>query len=249
MGDEAPVFAFLQSTQPEVDAVVLSALARPHGLGATAHASLGLEGVPARIGRLAEGLIYGVACDEQAVRLPLLGGALSVSLRSGKRCILLTPCDPGMFLRKSRLARVELDRWVKGGELALFQFPRDAMKHLFRTGAERLLAELEHNIPPREVFLVIDEANALFMLSDPRAAGEAAQRYSDWASSRAHTILAAFACETDAPREYVTLADLAENFAGFALARPAHQGALLELRHWFTAEGASSRESFELRLR
>ena len=247
MGDEAPVFAFLQSTQPEVEAVVRSVLTGSRALGETAHASLGPECLPPRIARLAEGLIYGVACGEQAVRLPLLAAALVASLRSGKRCALLTPCDPGMFLRKARLARLGLEGWMKGGELAIFQFARDAAKHLFRAGTERLLAELEHNIPSRDAFLVIDQADALFMLSDPRAAAEAAQRYAEWASSRGHAVLAAFAPAANAPRDYVTLRRIADNFGGFALARTSHGASVFEIRHWFAAEGASSCEAFELR--
>src|SRR5207237_7584213 len=41
---------------------------------------------------------------------------------------------------------------------------------------------------------------------------------------------------------------IAENFAGFALAKALAGGTLLEVRHWFGPEGPGSRESFELRL-
>src|SRR6185503_10545288 len=74
--------------------------------------NLGLESLPERIVRLAPGMIYAVACDQQAVRLPLVAGALSASLRDGKRCALVTGLDPRMFLRKARLAGYQLDPHV-----------------------------------------------------------------------------------------------------------------------------------------
>jgi hypothetical protein len=247
MGHEAPAFALLQSTESQVDAVVRSALTPPCVLVRPAHASLGLEGLPSRIARLADGLIYGLACDQQAVRLPLLAGALAASLQSGKLCTLLTPSDPAMLLRKARLAGFSLQPFLKDGGLSIYQVAAEAAKHLFRCGAEGFLSQLEPQLQPRDAFIVIDQADALFMLSDPRAAADAAQRYLDWVAARNHSVLALFAPAAHAPRDYLTLRGVAENFGGFALARPSDHGAVLEIRHWFGAEGASSRESFELR--
>jgi hypothetical protein len=238
MGHEAPAFAFR-----EVDAVVRSALPP----GGTAHANLGLADLPSRLGRLAEGMIYGLACDQQAVRLPILAGALAASLQSGKQCALFTPSDPKILLRKARLAGFALEPWLKEDRLAVFQTPGEAASHLFRAGVERFLAQLEKSFPQREAFLVFDQADSLFLLSDPRAGAEAAQRYVDWIGSRRHTLLALFTPAAHAAREFLTLRLVAENFGGFALARPSDGGPLLEIRHWFGAEGASPRESFVLR--
>jgi cellulose biosynthesis protein BcsE len=244
MGHEAPAFALLQSTENQVDAAVRSP---PCVLVKPAHASLGLECLPSRIARLADGLIYGVACDQQAVRLPLLAGALAASLQSGKQCALLTPSDPAMLVRKARLAGFPLEQFLKDGGLSIYQVAAEAAKHLFRCGAEGFLSQLEPQLQPRDAFVVLDQADALFMLSDPKAGAEAAGRYLGWITARNHTMLALFAPAAHAPRDYLTLRGIAENFGGFALARPTDRGAVLEIRHWFGAEGASSRESFELR--
>lgn len=247
MGHEAPSFALLQSTENQVDAAVRSVLTPPCVLVKPAHASLGLECLPSRIARLADGLIYGVACDQQAVRLPLLAGALAASLQSGKQCALLTPSDPAMLVRKARLAGFPLEQFLKDGGLSIYQVAAEAAKHLFRCGAEGFLSQLEPQLPPRDAFVVLDQADALFMLSDPKAGAEAAGRYFGWVTARNHTVLALFAPAAHAPRDYLTLRGIAENFGGFALARPTDRGAVLEIRHWFGAEGASSREMFELR--
>jgi hypothetical protein len=218
------------------------------GSGGADHATLGLIGLPGRIARLASGLLYGVACDQQGVRLPLCACALVESLRLGRRCVLLTPTDPAILVRKARLAGFPLQSWVRNRELAIFQVASDVAKQLFREGPERLLAELDRAVESRGVFVVMDQADALFNLSDPAAGMDAAQRFIAWAAAREHTVLALFSTSSDEPRDFLVLHEVAENFGGFALARSTVGGSMLELRHWFTAEGASARDSFELRL-
>jgi len=211
--------------------------------------SVGVDNLPDRVAQLAGGMIYSVACDQQAVRLPLLAGALSATLKLGTSCVLLTPSDGGMFLRKARLAGFSLDAALRSGQLALFQIPPDVGKAVFRMGVETFVQQLQFSIPSRDAFVAIDCADPLFMLSDPRASEEAAQQYVHWASSHQHTVLATFAPAAVAPRDYLTLRHLAENLAGFAVARPTEGGAILEIRHWFGAQGANPRESFMLRPR
>jgi hypothetical protein len=247
MGHETPAFALPLAEAP-VEAVVRSILAGTRPVGKTAQARLGLGELPSRIDRLDPGMLYGLACDQQAVRLPIIAGSLAASLRSGKQCVLLTPADPRILLRKLRLSGFSLHAQLKARQLAIYQVTRDAAKHLFRLGAGGLLAQLEEHIAQREAFIVLDEADALFMTSDPLAGAEAAQLYVEWSAAAEHTLLALFTPAAHAPRDYLTLRRIAENFGGFGLAKPAEGGAVLEIRHWFSAEGPSARESFELRL-
>jgi hypothetical protein len=249
MGHEAPAFALLPGAEAQVDAIVRSVVSGLRPAGTAAQARLGLGELPGRVDRLAAGMIYGVVCEEQAVRLPLLAGALAASLRSGKQCVLVTPSEPGILLRKLSLSGFALHAALKAGQLAVFQVTRDAAKHLFRVGAGELLEQLERNIAPREVLLVLDEADALFMACDPLAGAEASKLYLEWTAKRNHTMLAMFSPAADSPRDYVVLRRIAEDFGGFALATPAEGGAVFEIQHWFGPEGASSRESFELPLR
>jgi len=248
MGHEAPAFALLPGAEEQVDAIVRSVLAGQRPSGMPAQARLGLGELPGRVDQLAAGMVYGVVCNQQAVRLPLLASALAASLRSGMQCVLLTPSEPRVLLRKLSLSGFALHATLRAGQLAVFQVARDAAKHLFRLGAEELLAQLEQNIAPRGVLLVLDEADALFMACDPLAGAEAARLYLEWTAKRNHTMLAMFSPAADAPRDYVVLRHIAENFAGFALAAPADDGAVFEIQHWFGPQGASWRESFELPL-
>ena len=189
-----------------------------------------------------------MACAEQAIRVPLVAGALAATLRTGKACALVTPAAPSILLRKARLAGFALNSPLKSGQLSICQVTAEAPKHLFRLGVQTLIAQLERHMAAREALVVIDEADALFLIADPRAAADAAARYTEWATAREHTVLALFAPAPEAAREYLTLRRLGENFAGFGLARAAARGALFEVRHWFGADGASAREAFELRL-
>src|SRR3982750_3156858 len=175
MGYEAPAFALLTPREDAVDAVVRNLLTA-HPVGAPAQARLGLAELPARIDRLAPGMVYGVACAGQAIPGPLVAGALAASLRSGKPCALLTPATPAILLRKAALAGFSLHSPLRAGELSIFQVTRDVPKHLFRLGAGSLIDELERNIPARDALVVIDEADAVFLVCDPGAASEAAQR-------------------------------------------------------------------------
>jgi hypothetical protein len=247
MGQEAPAFALLPGAEEQVDAVVRSVLAGQRPSGMAAQGRLGLGGLPARIDRLAPGMIYGLVCDQQAVRLPLLAGALAVSLRLGKQCVLVTPSEPGVLLRKLNLAGFTLLGPLKTGQLTVFQITADAAKHLFRVGAQGLLTQLQQNIAARDALLVLDQADALFMVSDPLASAEASRLYLEWTARRDHTVIALFSPATDALRDHLVLRRIAENFAGFAQATPAEGGMVLEIQHWFGPDGANSRESFELR--
>ena len=214
-----------------------------------ADSSLGVDNLPDRVAALAGGMIYSVACDQQAVRLPLIAGALAATIKLGTACVLLTPSDGGMFLRKARLAGFSLDGAVRSGALALFQTPPDVGKAIFRMDVDMFVRQLQFSIPSRGAFVAIDCADSLFMLSDPGASEEAAQQYLHWTNLHQHTLLATFAPAAAAPRDYLTLRHIAENFAGFAVARPTDGGAVLEIRHWFGAHGANPRESFMLRSR
>lgn len=216
--------------------------------GRPAHAALGPIGLPDRISKLAGGMLYGLVCDQQGVRLPLCASALVESLRLGRRCVLLTPTDPAILVRKARLAGFNLKPWIRSQELAIFQVAADVAKQLFREGPERLLAELDRSVEPRGLFVVMDQADALFNTSDSAAGVDAAQRYTAWAAAREHTVLALFGTSADEPRDLLVLHEVAENFGGFALVRATDGGLVLELRHWFSAEGASARDRFELRL-
>jgi hypothetical protein len=247
MGHEAPAFALLQSAEAS-DAVVRTLLSGSPAVGKPGQPRLGLGELPERIDRLAAGMVYGLACDQQAVRLPLIANAILASARTGKRCALLATSDPAVLLRKFRLAGFALEATLKHGELDVFEVSRDAAKQLFRLGPDALLAQLDRNIPARDVLVVFDEADALFQVADSSAAMEATQRYLRWAAARQHTLLAMFAPAPLAPRDYLNVRRIAESFGGFGLAKPASGGAVLEVRHWFGPEGASARECYELRL-
>ena len=237
----------MERAKPQIAAAIRAAVsadapARP------AAASLGLDHLPARIARLSRGMIYSLACDQQAVRLPLAARALAASLRTGQPCVLVTAGDPAMFLRKARLAGIDLGAHARGGGLAVFQLAADADKQTFREGPQAFLRELELNVPGPGAFVVLDEADAVFALADPRSSTEAAKAYVQWTTAHDHTLLALFAPSAMAPREYLALRRAAENFAGFAVARAGYGGGTLDVRHWFTPEGASPREIFALRL-
>jgi GIL domain-containing protein len=238
---------FVERAKGEVTAAIRAAVAADVPAGPAA-ACLGLDHVPARIGRLSSGMVYSLACDHQAVRLPLAAGALAASLRTGKSCALVTAGDPAMFLRKARLAGFDLTDHAHDGALSLFHLAAEADKHMFRAGPEGFLRELEVNLAAGGSFIVLDQADALFMLSDPRASAEAAQAYLRWIAAHDHTLLALFAPSAMAPREYLALRRIAENLAGFAVARSSHGGGTLDVRHWFAPHGASARETFALRL-
>src|SRR5882672_9651529 len=181
MGHEAPAFALLQSAEASADAVVRTLLSGSPAVGKPGQPRLGLGELPERIDRLAAGMVYGLACDQQAVRLPLIANAILASVRTGKRCALLSTSDPAVLLRKLRLAGFALEGPLKRGELDLFEVSREAATQLFRLGAETLLAQLDKNIPARDVLVVLNEADALFQVADLSAGVEAAQRYVDWA--------------------------------------------------------------------
>src|SRR5438067_382886 len=153
MGHEGPAFALIERSEEAAEALVRRLL--------PAQARLGLAELPTRIDRLAAGMVYAVACAEQAIRVPLIAGALAASLRSGKPCALVTPAAPAILLHKARLAGFALNAPLKSGQLTICQLSDEAPKHLFRLGVTSFLAQLERHIPAREALVVLDEADPL----------------------------------------------------------------------------------------
>ena len=86
------------------------------------------------------------------------------------------------------------------------------------------------------------------MLCDPRESAEAAEAYVRWVEQHDHTSARAVRAQQHHAAEYLALRQVAENFAGFAVARSSWDGGTLEVRHWFGPDGASPRETFALRL-
>ena len=232
----------------QVTAAIRYAVTDDVPAAAAAAAWLGIKNVPERISRLSPGMVYSLACDQQAVRLPLAAGALSASLLTGKSCVLVTPGDPDMFLRKALIAGFDLAAHARSGALSIFQLAAEADKHMFRAGPGGFLHELELNVTAPGALIVLDQADPVFMLADPRESADAAQAYVRWMAQREHTLLALFAPSVMTPREYLGLTRVAENFAGFAVARSSCDGGTLDVRHWFGPDGASPRETFALRL-
>src|SRR4051812_50037729 len=109
MGHEGPAFALIERSEQQADALVRRIRPAHDALAATAQARLGLAELPARVERLASGMVYAAACAEQAVRVPLAAAALAASLATGKPCALVPPAAPGIFLRKARPPRLQLN--------------------------------------------------------------------------------------------------------------------------------------------
>ncbi len=214
-------------------------------VGPVLHARLGISKLPLRMSVLARGMVYAVAVDQQSVRIPFLTRTILHSLEAGLPCVLMSPFDPAALLKKGSLAGVDLSLYLKSGQLKIFRQKQSA-KEMFKTGVGRLIDELSlFNLPPRSL-VVFDNADVSFCLSDPAAAVEAANLYAQWAEAHEHTILAAFVPSANAPRDYVTLRTVSENFGGFALVKSIDDETVLDVRHWFGAQGAIPRSSYAL---
>jgi cellulose biosynthesis protein BcsE len=205
-----------------------------------------LRGLPERVQQLSRGMIYGVAVDQQSIRLPLWSASLLETLKQGNPAVLLSPAEPPALLRKALLAGVDLAPALKSGQLRLFRHRVDAAKQMFQGGPERLVEELaKYTVGPRS-FIVFDQADPFFMLADPKQAMEASTLFAQWAEENDHTLLGMFVPASHAPRDYITLRTLAESFAGFAVVKSGDEASSMEVRHWFGAQGASPRLTMHL---
>jgi Cellulose biosynthesis GIL len=210
-------------------------------------AQLGIAGLPPRMQQLSRGMIYAVVADQQSIRIPLLARTLIKTIEQGAPTILLSQAEPSAWLKKARLAGIELASHVRSGALKIFRHQPDSAKQVFKAGASNVISELsQQNIEPGSL-VVIDQADAFFLLADPRFAVEACQAYQDWAEEFDLTIVAAFVPSAHAPRDFVTLRAVSENMAGFALSRNGPELAQLEFRHWFGPSGPNPRTLFGLR--
>jgi Cellulose biosynthesis GIL len=212
----------------------------------TEFAQLGIGGLPARTGSLARGMMYAIVADQQSLRIPLLARTAVRSLELGIPCILLAQADPAAWVKKARLAGIELGTYVRSGALRIFRHEADAGKAVFRAGAAQVIGELEQGKIEAGSLLLFDQADSFFQLADPRFAATACQEYQSWIEESQLTLVATFVPSSHAPRDYVTLRAIAENMAGFAVMRNGVNDTQLEFRHWFGSQGPNPRTCFTL---
>jgi hypothetical protein len=215
---------------------------------AVAPVSLGLPGLDDSIAALARGQVYGIVADPQSLRLPLLAQLLHCTLTAGGRSTLILPGDPAAFLSKARLAGFDLSWFEQNGDLEIVRQRADPLLPLFRGGAGPVLEMIDRSVRDDRRLLVLEQAEPLLLLSDPEAAGVAADGLRAWAERRGLVVLAAFTPATRPQREFLSLRAAAEEFAGFAVLREHEGGAVLDLRHWFGEAGPTPRGSLRLRL-
>lgn len=208
--------------------------------------SLGIRGVPDRLNRLAGGMIYAFALDQQALRLTLVARALLSALRAGIPCAFVSPLDPSMLLRKAELIGLSLAEFADSGQLRIHRQRADLQNEMLPMNAKWLLNEVRQFKIPPGAFVVFDHADERFCIGDPASAGQFAQSYQEWVDQNGHTVLAMFMPRPQAPRDYVTLRTVAEHFGGFALVRSVDDEPILDVRHWFGPMGALTRASWAL---
>jgi Cellulose biosynthesis GIL len=209
-------------------------------------AQLGILGLPARIHQLARAMIYAVVADQQSIRIPLLARTAVRSIDAKIPVVLLSQAEPNVWVKKARLAGIELSSYLRSGQLRIFRHNPESTKQVFQGGAQQIIAELNAANLELGSLVIFDQADSAFQLADPRFAVEACEVFQSWAEENNLTVLAAFVPSSRAPRDYVTLRAISENMAGYAVLRNGPENAQLEFRHWFGPEGPNPRSSFGL---
>jgi cellulose biosynthesis protein BcsE len=207
---------------------------------------LGIEDLPDRIGRLAVGAMYAIACEDPSIRQRLIAAALYHTLLSGRPAVLISAAGAQQFLRRADQDGFDLSGFIQKRQLQLLRHPPHADTHLQQVGARQFIDELDRAELHPGSLILFDEADPLYLLSDPRHAAAAIQIYSSWSDACGHTVLGVFNLSSQAPRQFVTLMALAEHWAGFALIANINQRVLLDLRHWRAQAGDNPRQCFEL---
>ena len=203
---------------------------------------LGIGGLPVRLSRLARGMVYGLAIEQQSLRLTLIGNALSRALSIGGTAAVLTPQEPMTFLRKLALNGVGLDPFLKAGSLKV-QGLRAQGAGGQGGAARRLSQSLQALDLQRRSLVVVDHADERFNLGDTATARGIAQSLQDWAEQHEHTLILTFAGRAEVAQ---TLIQVGEAFAGFANSREHGAETVLDIHHWFGAMGAVQRGSYIL---
>ncbi len=98
---------------------------------------IGLPGLPPAFDQLAAGFIYGLACDQQSIRLPLVAAALAARAGRGGMAVLVTSVDPAVQARKLALSGLDVGEMIGAGELKFFCHTMETGRDLFVTGTQR----------------------------------------------------------------------------------------------------------------
>ena len=129
------------------------------------HARLGIAGLPERIQSLSRGMIYAVVADQQSIRIPLLARSAVKTIEAGLTVVLLAQAEPSAWVKKARLAGIELGQHLRSGALKIFRHQPDAVKQVFKAGAKKVIGELDQQMLEPGSLVIFDQADPFFLLA------------------------------------------------------------------------------------
>lgn len=211
-------------------------------------ARLGIRGLPADIASLAFRLVYAVEVADSSMRLLAIAHTLQASLQNDQTCVLILNGPPRSFLRKARLAGVDLDQWIESGRLRLFSKRPEAMASFHLESVHTLIEQVDECLPERCALVVLETAEVDFCLPDPATVARACELYTAWAERSGHTLLAFFDPNKTRPKFRPVLKSMLEGLGGYARIESRPRGFGFEALRWCGALGPARLDAFEMDL-
>lgn len=153
---------------------------------------LGIPNTPSSIDTLLNGAAYAALLDCVPAHLSIIIQAIRSNLSAGNACVLVTQMSPGVFLSMAQMSGVDFRGDIEQNKLFLFSPKDDCATNIFRHGIRRLLQEFDFFEVPRGSFILFDQAEDIFTMSDQNIAQVQAAAYRDWMKAMENTALFLF---------------------------------------------------------
>lgn len=194
--------------------------------------SIGIAGLPNPVRTMVPGKAYAVNVQQAGAATACFDSSIAEALSAQRQAIAVIRTPATEFLKRLRRLGVNTSEVLQQNRLLILQKSDGHGEKLLRHGARHFTDELDYFNAPRESLFVVENAEDLFTLDDPRLAVEQARIYQEWYQSTRATALLFFSIARIHGSQIAALRTLSDAFAGLVEFGQAGVQLSWRINHW-----------------
>lgn len=178
--------------------------------------SIGIVGLPNPVRAMVPGKAYAVNVQHAHTAMACFISTIAEALGNQRAAIAVLRSPATEFLQRLEQQGVDTEKALQQDRLLILQKSDQHSEKLLRHGARHFTDELDYFNASKDSLLLVENAEDLFTLADPRLAGEQAKIYQQWYQSTGATALLFFSIAKIHGSQIAALRTLSDAFAGLA---------------------------------
>lgn len=194
--------------------------------------SIGITGLPNPVRTMGPGKAYAVNVQQVGAAAACLESSIAEALGNQRKAIVVLRSPVSVVLRRLEQRGINTREVLQQNRLLILQKSDNQSEKLIRYGARHFTDELDYYNASKDSLLIVENAEDLFTLEDPRLASEQAKIYQEWYQSTHTTALLFFSIAKIQSSQIAALRTLSETFAGLAEFGQAGIQLSWRVNHW-----------------